>query len=188
MIWTILGVSVAVLAVFSISVAEMLVGKPIFENNREYIAGGLAAAGVVAYFIGRVLESRRAAAASDQASHRFLLFDLRYWGPMLLALGIITLFIRPLRHAKIEQIYTAAKNVPQKVLAREIEPEKPVAPAVFPDLKIQGVIYRNERPVAIINGDSYSVGDRLGNVIVKSIDRRSVLLEMGTEVRLLTLN
>ena len=189
MIWTILGISVAVLAVFSISVAEMLVGKPIFENNREYIAGALAAAGVAAFLVGRAIEGRRETPEGEEGSRRFLLFDLRYWGPILIAFGVITIFIRPLKQSKVEQIYAAVKDVPKKILPQP-EPEIPAsnAPVVFPDLKMQGVIFRQQRPFAIINGNSYTVGDRLGDVVVRAIERNSVLLELEGEVRQLTLN
>ena len=179
----------ALLAVFSVSVAETLVGKSSFEDHREYIAGALAIGGAVAWSIGRWIEARRlAAVGEDGGSRRFLLFDLRYWGPMLLAFGVITLFIRPLKKEEIEQVYAAAKPVVQKVLPKALEPAPPSQPATFPDLKMQGVIFRKSKPFAIIDGDSYTIGDRIGEVIVRAIDRTSVLLELNGETRLLTLN
>lgn len=182
----------AILAVFCISVAEMLVGKPIFENHREYIAGILAAAGVAAWFVGRFLERRRRShdEPDTEPVKQFVLFDLRYWGPMLLALGVTTLFIRPLKLPKHEQVAVAPQPAPKKevVEAPPPEPQPPKEPVIFPELKMQGVFFRETRSFAIINGHSYSVGDHVGDVIIKAIDRTSVVLELSGEMKLLTLN
>src|SRR5687767_13340931 len=107
MIWTILGFSVGIVAFFCIAVAETFVGKPVFEDNRLYIAGAFAGAGVAAWFVGRYLGAKKQAKLDEEGeeqevSTKFVLFDLRYWGPMCLALGIIVLFIRPLKAQKQE--------------------------------------------------------------------------------------
>ena len=194
MIWTILGVSVAIVAVFCISVAETLVGKPIFEQNRHYVAAVLVAAGVTAWFVGRHLASRRDALKiledDTETTRSFVLLDLRYWGPMLLALGVITLFIRPLRSAA-PSVAVAPRPEPRKVAVvtpPAPEPVKTNAPVTFPPLKMQGVIFRENHPFAIINGQSYTVGDHVGEVEVKAIDRTGVVLELSGEVKLLSLN
>jgi hypothetical protein len=192
MIWTTLGVSVAIVAIFCISVAEALVGKSAFEQHREYVAGALAIAGVAAWFIGRHFDEKRRAAHRDSQPRRFVLFDLKYWGPMLLVLGVITLFIRPLRKANVEVVQAPPKPAPKLVVKaekpKEPEPPKPKAPVVFPALKMQGVFFRERRPFAIINGESYAVGDRLGDVTIKAIGRTTVTLELSGEQKLLTLN
>jgi type II secretory pathway component PulC len=203
MIWTILGISVAIVAAFCVTMAETLVGKPIFENNRFYIAAALASAGVVASIVGIHLGRKRKAEAqqentenntdeeSDESSSKqFLLSDLRYWGPMLLALGIITVFIRPFRTTKEEPKYAEApKPKPPAVVVTNPPPApEPKGPVVFPDLKMQGVFFREDRPFAIINGQSYAVGDHVGSVRIKAIDRAKVVVELSGEYRLLTLN
>jgi hypothetical protein len=195
MIWTILGVSVAIVAVFCISVAETLVGKPIFEGNRHYIAAVLVVAGVAAWFVGRHLGDRRRTTTNvlsdeeESGSRSFVLLDLRYWGPMLLVLGVITLFIRPLRSAPVAA--AAPRREPPKVAIvtppRAPEPVKK-APVRFPPLKMQGVIFRETQPFAIINGESYTIGDHVGEVQIKAIDRTGVVLELSGEVKLLSLN
>src|SRR4051812_29432403 len=173
MIYAILGFSVAIAAIFSVTVAETLVGKAIFENHRAHIAITLAVIGVTFWFVGRYLGRQRNLKAqfetgSDPGKH-FLLFDLRYWGPMLVALSGITLFICPLRTT--QQIVAQAPPPPpvQQPIAVEEPmplppPPEPKAPVVFPALKMQGIIFRKIRPCAIINGHSYTTGDRLGNV------------------------
>ena len=61
MIWTTLGVSVAIVAVFCVSVVELVVGHPIFERSRGYIAVAFTISGIVAWFLGRFLARRRLA-------------------------------------------------------------------------------------------------------------------------------
>lgn len=197
MIWTILGFSVGIVAFFCVAVAETLVGKPVFEENRMYIAAVFTAAGVVAWFLGRYFGARKREAQKENeeddeitVTAQFVLFDLRYWGPMLMTLGVIALFIRPLRQEKIEVATPVRPPVKQAVVvvaAPLPEPVKPKAPVVFPVLKMQGVIFRETEPYAIINGQSYAVGDRLGEVTVKSIDRTGVVLELSGELKMLTL-
>ena len=55
-------------------------------------------------------------------------------------------------------------------------------------MKIQGVIVREDSSFAIINGKSYSVGDHVGEVVVRAIDRESVEVELNGEIKLLTIN
>lgn len=194
MIWTILGVSVAIVAVFCISVAETLLGKPIFENHRQYIAGAFGALGVVAFLIGLRIKGKRREDQEDnhdaELSKNFLLLDLRYWGPMLLVLGAITLFIRPLKQTKVEVVAVAkpaAKEVVVQAPKAAPEISKPKAPVTFPALKMQGLILGEERPIAIINGRSYTVGDHVGEVVIASINREGVVLELDGELKSLTL-
>jgi hypothetical protein len=100
MIWTTIGFSVGIVTFFCIAVTETFVGKPLFENNRLYIAGAFAATGVAAWFVGRCLSGKMAEGESKESqtvSSSFLLCDLRYWSPMCVALGMIVVFIRPLQ-------------------------------------------------------------------------------------------
>ena len=64
----------------------------------------------------------------------------------------------------------------------------PAKPATFPPLKIQGIIYRDTKPFVIINGESYTIGDQLGQVQVRAIERTSCMLELEGEFKVLTLN
>ena len=155
------------------------------------------AAGVVAYFAGRVLGKRRRLVPVDRDEEEqdtFSLRDLRYWGPMLFILGVITLFIWPLQ--KPTEHTAAPAPAPKKVVVAAAPAPKPVpasvavasVPVKFPDMRMQGVIVREDSSFAIINGRSYSVGDHIGDVVVKSIERGSVALELNGEIKLLTLN
>jgi hypothetical protein len=188
MIWTILGMSVAIVAAFCISVSEALVGHPVFEASRPFAAGGLVICGVIAWFVGRALDGKR---RQRQEEAKFVLFDFRYWGPMLVTLGIITLFIRQLRTEEAPKAVAVAapkKAAPVLVVAKAPEPEPPRKPIVFPQMKVQGVIIRQTSPYVIINGQSYTVGDHVGDVVVRAIERSGVMVELGGEMRTLTLN
>jgi hypothetical protein len=189
MIWTVLGLSVAIIAVFCVSVAELIVGHPVFESQRLPIAGALAATGLVLAMFGWVFRARRASRNDDRRS--FILFDVRFWGPMLVVFGVITVFIRPLKDLKKEiALVPPRPAAAQKVAAaKPPSPEVPVkVPIVFPKVKIQGIFVSASRASAILNGESYFVGDHVGDAIVKMIDRNGVVLELGGETKLLTLN
>ena len=186
MLWTILGISVAIIAVFCISVAELIVGHPLFESQRLHIAGALAAVGLVLALFGWVFRARRA--DKDDDRRPFILFDVRFWGPMLIVFGIITVFIRPLKEMKKEMAFVppARPKTVEAPQAPQIEPER--ISIVFPKVRIQGIFVNATRASAILNGESYSVGDHVENATVKAIDRNGVVLEQGGETKLLTLN
>lgn len=193
---TILGVSVVIIAVFSLSMASLLAGRPLFESARPYASGALVAAGVTAWFVGRIRGKRRKQSEDpeDDASD-FSITDLRYWGPMLVILGVITLFVWPLQKPT-ERTHAAppapAKKKPLLAVAPRPAPKPaPIptnAPPVFPPLKLQGVMIRDGSSFAILNGEAYMEGDRIGAVLVKDIDRDSALIEMNGETKVLKLD
>jgi hypothetical protein len=194
MIWTILGVSVGILAVFCVAVAEFLVGRPLFENHREYVAAGLAASGIVAWFVGRRLARKKPEGGEpdEDGAKTFLLFDLRYWGPLLLSMGMIALFIQKLSFHQEKAEMIAPPPAPKKVELVVVpepksEPKPKKGPVVFPAIHLQGVILRRDQPMAILDGRSYSVGDIVGEATVKAITRDGVSLEKLGEVKLFSL-
>lgn len=188
MIWTILGVSVAIVAVFCVSVAELLVGQPAFERSRGYIAGVLAICGIVAWFFGRFLGRRRVANQPKDDARIFVLFDLRYWGPMLVVLGVITLFIDTIKLREENASLVAAPLPPKKVepVVVAAEPPPPVTklPVSFPIVKVQGIIFRENHPAVIVNGRSYEEGDAIGDMTIKEITRDAVTFEKSGEEKL----
>ena len=52
---------------------------------------------------------------------------------------------------------------------------------------MQGLFLNEKIPYAIINGESYTVGDHLGDIKIKAIDRTGVMLELSGELKMLTL-
>jgi hypothetical protein len=186
MIWTVLGVSVAIVAVFCVSVAELLVGHPIFERSRGYIALAFGISGIAAWFLGRFLAQRRLANQSAEDSKIFVLFDLRYWGPMFVALGVITLFIDTIKLRETTAVSAAPSPPPKKVVAvvTEPPPTPPKLPVNFPALKLQGIIFRGNHSAVILNGRSYEEGDLIGDMMVKEITRETVKLEKSGQEKL----
>jgi hypothetical protein len=193
----ILGFSVAVVALFCFAVAGLLAGKPAFEVCRPYLAGGMVVIGVGAWFTGRVLARRKSLAPRDpeEEGESFDLQDLRYWGPMCVLLGVITLFIWPLQEASSSPTVAAPPTL-KKVVAQVAPTPKPAPVRViakkigvkFPVLKFQGVFVRDDSSFAIINGRSYTVGDHVGEVVVRSIHADSVALELHGEIKRFTMN
>jgi hypothetical protein len=53
----------------------------------------------------------------------------------------------------------------------------PVAAPAKPRLKVQGIIFNSVRPLAIVNGQTVNVGDRVGDFQVKQITQTSVLFQ-----------
>lgn len=64
----------------------------------------------------------------------------------------------------------------------------PAAPASpFADLKLRSIIYREDKPAAVINGDMLYVGDEIRGARVVRIERNSVTLERKGETNELRL-
>lgn len=167
----------AVVAVFCVSVAEILVGRPVFEEHRMHVAGAFVLCGVIAWFVGRHRGKKNKPTEEDESSKAFVIFDLRYWGPMFVVLGVITLFIQTLTPVK-----SAPRPSTPSIAQEKVDPPVPEAPVIrepvtFPNLKIQGLIIQNNNSVVILNGKSYGVGDRVEDVTVKEITRTTVLVE-----------
>jgi len=62
-----------------------------------------------------------------------------------------------------------------------------VPAAVFPTLKLQGVIWSPSRPSAVINGKSVFVGEKVERALVTAIEQDSVKVTLNGEERVLTL-
>jgi hypothetical protein len=163
MIWTTIGFSVGIVAFFCIAVAETFVGKPLFENNRLYIAGAFAATGVAAWFVGRCLSGKLAGEESKegQIGSSFLLCDLRYWSPMCVALGMIVVFIRPL------QTHTHTEVARSRPLTQTIS-----------------LAQAPRQPVAVTN----AAKDQAAETVVKAAARTNMKPELNRKMEKLTLH
>ena len=58
---------------------------------------------------------------------------------------------------------------------------------MFPDLKLQGVIWSPSRPSAVINGKSVFVGEKVERAVVTAIEQESAKVTWNGEERVLTL-
>lgn len=202
MIWSILGLSVAIIATFCVVVAEYFVPQDSFQHYKHWVSLGLSGTGVVLWIIARIrsgstrqsdtvvlLSNPSAEAPDEPAETTFFALRLFYWGPMFVALGIILVFIRPLKTVKAEAPMKQGTSEPKKEVVVPAPPPKPKPRRAveFPVAKLQGIFFRNASPSAIINGESVYIGDRVGDAEVSHITRDSVSLTIGEETRTLIL-
>lgn len=61
------------------------------------------------------------------------------------------------------------------------------APGPFADLKLQSIIFRDEKPAALINGEMLLVGEEIRGARVVRIERQSVTIERKGETNALRL-
>jgi len=59
----------------------------------------------------------------------------------------------------------------------KVAPAATNRPVVFPTLRLQGLIYRQPNPSALINGRTFFMGDYVGDAKVILIDTERVVLE-----------
>jgi len=188
-IWGRLGISVAIVAVFSIVMIEILQGKAFYGVYRWAICAVLLAMGTFLLLIGgfvnrKIRESHRG--DPEGPTGPFLLVDLQYWGLMLTIFGIIVIFIVPFEKVAAREAKAAApkekivkKGVPVAVTNEPPKPPPPPEPkpVAFPVLKLQGLVYRGEDSSALINGRTYFVGDIVADTKVISISPTNVVVE-----------
>ena len=85
---------------------------------------------------------------------------------------------------------SAASNAQAAKVAPVPAPTNAVAAvpaAVFPTLKLQGVIWNPRRPSAVINGKSLFVGEKVERAVVTAIEQDNVKVTWNGEERVLTL-
>ena len=105
-IWSRLGISVAIAATFCIIMTEVFQNKSYYGTYKWYICATFLVAGVVLGIVGKFLNARRRKQVSEESSQSeatpeetvesqapFILFNLAYWGVMLLVFGITIIFI-----------------------------------------------------------------------------------------------
>jgi len=197
-IWTRLGISVALAALFYITVAELLQDKLIYQLHKWRICLGFLVAGLVLFFAGSWLNRRtraryQAAQASLTEADRdndptqgepFMLFNLAYWGIMLAMFSIILVVIVPAYHKKEPpKVEVAARTTNRPTIITN----KPVQVTVTnpPVFKLQGVVIRDATRSALIHGRTYFVGDLVGEAKVVGIEANQAVLEWrGIELKL----
>ena len=201
-IWGRLGISVAIVAAFSILMTEVLQGLDFYDTYRWAICAGLLAMGAFLLVIGRFVNAKiRESHKHDEREEEgavkgpFILVNLEYWGLILTIFGVIVIFIVPYKkveaRAVAQRTNAPAKKPPVVAITNEAppppEPPKPVKPAVFPEAKLQGIVYKRERSSALINGRTYFVGDYIGDAKVISIGITNAFLEMEGQQKELVL-
>jgi hypothetical protein len=122
------------------------------------------------------------------------MFGLMYWGTILTVFGIITIFIVPQ--------YSLNRVVARSVVQPALPATNPPPPAVisnpppiltntvaktpeFPNVTIQGVIYRPPNTCVIIRGKPFFVGDFIEEAKIVEIERDSVTLQLNAQRKVL---
>jgi hypothetical protein len=197
-IWSRLGISVALAAMFCIAAAELLQPTQFYEQHKlvvivsSVIAGGFLLG--VGLWVNQRIKARYAASQAAMAEQDrdtdsrawepFLLFNMAYWGVMVVVFGCILVFLVP----------TYTKRSKPKVEARTPQPasKKPAAappppvtnavvqtnaPLQIPRFKLQGITIRAATRSALIDGRTYFAGDYVQDAKVTSIETNTVLLE-----------
>jgi hypothetical protein len=90
-----------------------------------------------------------------------------------------------------------AVNPPPASLPAAVQPSPPTSTAPimvvpppkppFPELKLQGIVFRSRNSSVVINGRTLFEGDSAQGVKVQKVDRQSVTVEFNGETKVLTL-
>ena len=170
-IWSRLGVSVAIAALFCILLTEFCQQRAFYQAARWYGCGTFIAAGIAFATIGLVRQRQRRQAQEilDGSKSGRSYAHFLFWGPVLFTFGAIILFI-PYRPKEAVALPVAARSIgspqtsapPASVIPPVKEESVTNAPLVFPDLKIQGVVLRSPKNAVIVSGRTYFVGDFIG--------------------------
>jgi hypothetical protein len=190
-IWTRLGISVALAALFYIAVAEMLQDKHVYEVHKWRFCIGFVVAGIALFFVGSWLNRRtRARYQAGQATlpeqerdydpaqgEPFMLFNLAYWGVMFVIFsGIIVVVVPTPRAEEKPKAEVAVRSTNKPV-------QFPAPPTNPPALKLQGVTIRDATRSALINGRTYFIGNMVGEAKVIAIETNHAILDWrGTQL------
>lgn len=183
--WPRLGISVAIVAAFSILMTEVFQGMDFYQLYRWAICAGLLAMGAFLLVIGRFVNNKiretQRAAGDEHPAGPFLLVNLEYWGLLLSIFGVLVIFIVPYKRVE------ARASVP-RTNAPVIKPVTNQPPLVLPNYKLQGVVLNQGRASALINGRTYFVSNRIGDSVLLSISPTNVVLESYGQKHVITLD
>lgn len=198
-IWSKLGVSVALVALFCIVMLEAFQNKSYYDTYKWYICGVFLVLGAILTFVGRGLnQSRRArylAQKENEAEENsgedeqqeqgvdvtepFLFANMAYWGVMLVAFGVSIIFIVP-TYNKTQGVVAAREvkktnapivtNVVTITNAVVVEPRPPT-------IKLQGIVFREPKSSVLINGRTFFIGDSYEDAQLLEINPTNVVFE-----------
>lgn len=192
MIFAQLGMTLMLVALFYAAVAEYLVGQPVFDTHRPALALGLGIFGVLVISVGLLAANRRRNKKLPDPGKAMNFLEPRFWGGVLLVLSLLTFNFQTWGlDVRWFELRARMDGQPQIVQAREpAEPEqpgkldKPAPKAVqIPLIKIQGIIFKKERPVVLIDGESYEVGEQIEDAVIQEITREGIVVKIGREMK-----
>jgi hypothetical protein len=192
-IWTRLGISVALSAGFYILMAEVVQRTRHFEAHKWLWIWGLLGGGFLIWLLG-LLSNRRpslpGASASEPgdpvggesrveapppAEPGFL--SLPYCGCMLMVFGLITVMVTPASRTRF--MATARSMTARSAPAVRRANSSPGTPRTLPQLRLQGIIFKQTAPSCIINGKSLFLGESVSGVKVVDITLSKVTVQFG---------
>ena len=183
MFWKSTSVFVLITTAFIALVVTSLTGHPAFEEKHALMQQILFTAGGVIFLMGVLKAWRKIPSKEAQRNGFFCMADGRFWGFLFGVLGLIVFY-----SGQLTLIY--AQEV-QPFFVHAKPPAEPVVPThqpvVFPEVRMQGVFFRANRPVVILEGQPYEVGDQVGEAKITAIDRSSVTLSVAGEEKKLTM-
>jgi hypothetical protein len=206
-LWTRLGISVALLGMFCILCSELMLSDGFYDTNRTRIAAAMAVLGIVLFFFGRAANQRQAQRLKDEIARlppeeqealqaeggTFILANLAFWGSMLVAFALVVLFI-PARVSSAPKVEARAPAPVKKKAEPPLLTNAPPVPSalktnafVFPSFKLQGITQRGPQSSALINGQTYFVGENIGPVKLVSIFPNSIVVEANGAMRSINL-
>jgi hypothetical protein len=195
-IWSRLGLTVAIAAVFCIVLTEGIQERTQYQTFRWYAFGVLAVAGAAMIIVTFTLYRRQKRliaisrdAENSSSSLSTLMSQFRFWGPTLVAFATIILFLpykekevaaaEPVPRPRATSSVPVTVSIPPPSENAKPLPTPPTNAPSFPELKINGFIYRPPSNAIVVGGKSYFVGDGIGSARVFSISADAVVLEQG---------
>ena len=122
---------------------------------------------------------------TDGSGQPFILFNLAYWGPILVAFGLVVLYI-PAKGTGAMPVAARAPAPPKPKIGPTnvaVAPVKQTHQVSFPAVKLQGITQRGAQSSALINGKTYFLGDMVGEAKLLSIFESSVILELQGQMK-----
>jgi len=187
-VWSRLGLSVAIASVFCIVIMEVFQDKTYYQIFKWYACGSFAVGGLLLVLLAFGLRARvkRHAPISigpvatpeptEAAPELCVASHFTFWGPILLVFGAIVFFI-PYKEKAKEPV--AARETPAAPAPPPSVKEPPPPPATFPEIKIQGLVYRPPKSAVIINNKSYFVGDNYQDAEIVAIEATNITLQVN---------
>jgi len=212
-LWTRLGVSVALSTGFYLFMTGYLQRTAYFETHKWQCAIGFIGAGVFLLMTGQIFQGKASSQPQSTGSHtaRYRaggvwsdpagsgsgFFSLRYCGLMLILFGVITVVgtsstratvVAGTRHMTMGRTNRSPSKAPPQS-ARTTASRWPTRSSKRSDgaLRLQGIIYRQSNPSAIINGQPIFIGEKIAGAKVVAITMSSVTLDVGGNEQVLAL-
>ncbi len=86
---------------------------------------------------------------------------------------------------QVAQVTPDPESIPEEVAPPKVYLSKIPAEGGWPELRLQGIFYDADDPVALINNRDLLAGETIGKIRVISIESKKVLLQLGSERKIL---